>query len=652
MAAPLQSPVPGQRVVRFAAFEADLRTFELRKFGIKISIQRQPFQVLAALLEKPGEVVTRQELQGRIWPGDTFVDFDLGLNKAIAKLRAILNDDPASPRFIETLPRVGYRFLAAVVCVPPDAPPEKAPILPREQSLPAIDGATAPAPAPDSLLSRLQSGRRWAIYAASLLALMVAAAALYPSLHEKWTQWRGGGHPFNSIAVLPLQNLSGDPAQDYFADGVTEELTTDLAKIPDLRVSSRTSVMRFKDAREPLPDIAKDLKVEVIVEGSVTRIGNKVRITAQLIDARKDQHLWAESFDSEVKDILSVQDNLARAIAQKVRINLTAEQAQRLVARTHVPPPEAYEAYLKGRYFFFQWTPESFKKSCDFFQQAIQRDTEYADAYAGMADCYTALASTGISPPDVAMPKAKSMAEKALEIDASLAHAHGVLGTILLNYNWDWPAAHDELQKALELSPNDPDAHLRILSYYRAVGDINSAVREANAAMALDPVSARVASSLAWLYLFSGQYDLAEPAMKKCLELDPNFLYAHDGLVIVYEHKKDYARAIEERRELLALDHENDAADTLMKIYKSSGYEQARAYDLKHDLETEQSPFLVAVAYASLGDKEKTLEFLQKAYEQRSSMMIQLKVNCYFDFVRSDPRFQELLKKLRLTGAS
>ena len=650
MAAPLQSPVPGQRVLRFAVFEVDLRTFELRKFGTKISIQRQPFQVLTALLEKPGEVVTRQELQGRIWPGDTFVDFDLGLNKAIAKLRAILNDDPASPRFIETLPRVGYRFLATVESAPTDAPPEKAVVLPPEQSLPTGQSAAGQA-APESMLSRPQSGPHWAVYA-SLFTLVVAAAALYPILHEKWTQWHDVGHPFSSIAVLPLQNLSGDPAQDYFADGVTEELTTDLAKLPDLRVSSRTSVMRFKDAREPLPDIAKDLKVEAVVEGSVTRIGDKVRITAQLIDARKDQHLWAESFDSEVKDVLSVQDNLARAIAQKVRINLTPEQAQQLVARTHVPPPEAYEAYLKGRYFFFQWTPESFKKSCDFFQQAIQRDAEYADAYAGMADCYTAVASVGISPPDVAMPEAKSMAEKALKIDASLAHAHGVLGTILLNYNWDWPAAHEELQKALELSPNDPDAHLRILSYYRTVGDIDSAVREAKAAMALDPVSARVASSLAWLYLFSGQYDLAEPAMKKCLDLDSNFLYAHDGLVVVYEHKKDFARAIEERHELLVLSHQNDAADTLMKIYKSSGYEQARTYDLKHDLETEHSPFLVAVAYASLGDKEKTLEYLQKAYEQRSSLLIQLKVNCYFDFVRSDPRFQELLKKLRLLDVS
>ncbi|HTC94232.1 MAG TPA: winged helix-turn-helix domain-containing protein [Terriglobales bacterium] len=651
MAAPLQSPVPGQRVLRFAVFEADLRTFELRKFGTKISIQRQPFQVLATLLEKPGQVVTRQELQGKIWPGDTFVDFDLGLNKAIAKLRAILNDDPASPRFIETLPRVGYRFLAAVVGAPPDAPVEKA-ILPAKQGLPAIADKTVATPAPESLSSKPQSGRRWTIYAASLLALLVAVLALYPTLHERWAQWRDVGHPFNSIAVLPLQNLSGDSGQDYFADGVTEELTTDLAKVPDLRVSSRTSVMRYKDARESLPDIAKDLKVEAIVEGSVTRIGNKVRITAQLIDARKDQHLWAESFDSEVKDILSVQDNLARAIAQKVRINLTPEQAQQLVARTHVPPPEAYEAYLKGRYFFFQWNPESFKKSCDFFEQTIQIDAEYADAYAGMADCYTALASVGISPPDVAMPKAKSMAEKALEIDASLAHAHGVLGTILLNYDWDWPAAHNELQKALELSPNDPDAHLRILSYYRAVGDIDAAAREAKAAMALDPVSARVASSLAWLYLFSGQYDLAEPAMKKCLELDPNFLYAHDGLVIVYEHKKDYARAIEERREMLALSRENDAADTLMKIYKSSGYEEARTYDIKHGIETEQSPFLIAAGYASLGDKEKTLEYLQKAYDQRSSMMIQLKVNCYFDFVRPDPRFKELLKKLRLADAS
>ncbi len=242
MAAPLQSPVPGPRVLRFAVFEADLRTYELRKFGTKISIQRQPFQVLAALLEKPGEVVTRQELQGRIWPGDTFVDFDLGLNKAIAKLRAILNDDPASPRFIETLPRVGYRFLAAVVSAPPDASPEKTAILPLEQSLPAGHTAAGQAPAPESMPAAPKSRRHWAIYAASLLALLVAAAVLYPILHEKWMQGRDVGHPFNSIAVLPLQNLSGDPAQDYFADGITEELTTDLAKVPDLRVSSRTSV--------------------------------------------------------------------------------------------------------------------------------------------------------------------------------------------------------------------------------------------------------------------------------------------------------------------------------------------------------------------------------------------------------------------------
>jgi TolB-like protein/DNA-binding winged helix-turn-helix (wHTH) protein len=322
MSAPPQNSFPGPCVLRFGVFEADLRAFELRKFGNKISIQRQPFQVLAALLEKPGEVVTRQELQQKIWPGDTFVDFDLGLNKAIAKLRAVLDDDPASPRFIETVPRVGYRFLDAVVTTP-----EKE-MTPQEKGLPAmpdLSEAAGPVPPSEDLPSSPHSRRRWPIYVGSLLAIITAGSVLY-GVRQKWAELHGSSRrQFNSIAVLPLENLSGDASQDYLADGITEELTTDLAKIPDLRVSSRTSVMRFKDAHQPLPEIAKELQVEAIVEGSVTRIGNKVRITAQLIDAGRDQHVWAESYDSEMRDVLSVQDKLARDIAHQVRANLASE---------------------------------------------------------------------------------------------------------------------------------------------------------------------------------------------------------------------------------------------------------------------------------------------------------------------------------------
>ncbi len=634
--------------MRFGVFEADLRTFELRKFGNKINIQRQPFQVLAALLEKPGEVVTRQELQQKIWPGDTFVDFDLGLNKAITKLRAILDDDAANPRFIETVPRVGYRFLGAVVTAPRETAPEKNPAVPQEKSFPATSEAVSPIPSAENLPPSPHSRRRWPIYVGSLLALIVAGSVLYPVLHEKWIESHGGtGRQFNSIAVLPLENLSGDASQDYFADGITEELTTDLAKIPDLRVSSRTSVMRFKNAHQALPEIAKELKVEAIVEGSVTRIGNKVRITAQLIDAGKDQHLWAESYDSEIRDILSVQNNLARAIAHEIRVNLTPEQEQRMIPVSHVPPADAYEAYLKGRHYFLQWTDEGVQKSCNSFQQAIQSDGAYAEAYVGMADCYTARASNGLLKPDEAMAKAKEYAQKALELNPALPQAHGVLGTILLNYDWNYPAAYIELQKMAELSPNNPEAHLRLVSYYHAVGEMDKAAEEAKLAQKLDPVTSFVCSSLGMTYLFAAKYDDSIAEFNKCIDLDQNFPWSHWGLVHDYEAKKDYWDAIEERRKLLLAGHEENLAEEMMQIYKRSGYAAARAYAVQHDLDPKHnSSFTVAYANVELGNKSKALEYLQKAYDERDSQMIQLKVNSLFDGLRSEPQFQQLLQKI------
>src|SRR5437870_8638739 len=368
----MQGADPSRGAVRFGVFEVDLRAGELRKRGVKIKLQDQPFQILQILLERTGEVATREEIRGRIWPADTFVDFDQGLNNAIKRLRESLSDSPDNPRFIETIPRHGYRFIG-------------------------MTGSSTP-------------GR------------------------------------MRSLAVLPLENLSHDPQQEYFAEGLTEALITTLAKIGELRVVSRTSAMLYENVRKPLSEIARELEVDAIVEGTVLRSGHRVRITAQLIDAAEESHLWAESYERDLRDVLTLQSELAQAIAREVQVRLTPQEQTHL-AQVHPVDPEAYESYLKGRYYWNRRSVPGLAKAVQYFRRAIEKDPTYAAAYSGLADCLSVLGLYGVISPDESCGKAKSLALHALAMDHSLAEAYTSLAFATLFYDYDFVAAEKGFER-------------------------------------------------------------------------------------------------------------------------------------------------------------------------------------------------------------
>jgi TolB-like protein len=457
-------PAPTERVLRFGTFELDIRVGELRKRGEKLRLQGQPLQVLAILLMRAGDLVTRAELRVEIWTADTFVDFDHSLHNAIARLREVLGDSAETPRYIETLPRCGYRFIARVDEVKPKE-------------------------------------------------LMPTAGHSY--------QFDARG--IQSIAVLPLGNLSGDPGHDYFADGMTEALITSLAKIKALRVISRTSAMQYKGAPQSLPQIARELSVDVVIEGSVSRSGERVRITAQLIHAASDHHVWAESYERDFRDILSLQSEIARQVANQVRIIVTPEERARLGSARQINP-EAHDWYLRARYYWNKRTEESVKKGLSYFHRAIDSDPTYAQGYAGLADSYNILGYDNALPPTEAYPKGKAAALQALELDDSLAEPHATLGVIKRDFEWDWSGAEEEFQKAIELNPGCVEAYHWRRTLLSMLGRHAEALREKNRALAVDLLSVVINRSGAHVLLRSGLRSVAR-ALSICAGDGPEFRF-------------------------------------------------------------------------------------------------------------------------------
>jgi TolB-like protein/Tfp pilus assembly protein PilF len=602
-------------------------------------------------------LVTREEIQKELWRNETFVDFQTAVNQLIRQIRLALNDDAGVPRYVETVTRRGYRFIGEIT-VPSEAPP-----LPEQNHATDLAGdERAPSSFPESVQRTEATSvatrkppsqllQRATVIVVSLVLVAAVLTLVWRYTGSRlWTRFTAP--PIHSLAVLPLENLSGDASQDYLADGMTDELITSLSKIRSLRVTSRTSVRHYKGTRKTVAEIARELQVDAVVEGSVSRVGDQVRIRTQLIGTRHDEHLWAESYTSNMQDVLHVQAEMAEEIAGQIRIRLTSQE-RAAIARTSLSTvPEANEAYLKGRYFFNQFTPEGFTKSCAYFEQATKADPAYALGYLGLADCYTIQSQMGSMPAEKVMPLAKAMAKKALEIDDTLADAHNVLGTILLHYDWDWPAAYRELQKAVELDPNNADAHSRLSRYYEVVGKVDDAVRESKFAQRLDPISERTCIGLGWIYVDAGRYDDAETELQQCLELNPDSAYAHFGLYRVYDHKKMYSQAIAQMQVVAKLGVWNDVAQNLEKTYRDSGYDQAKKYflvsELKVDLEAKTDPVLLAVNYVALGEKGKALDSLELAYKEHSTALTQLKVNSALDDIRSEPRFQKILKDMNL----
>jgi TolB-like protein/DNA-binding winged helix-turn-helix (wHTH) protein/Flp pilus assembly protein TadD len=629
--------------LRFGVFEADLRAGELTKRGLRIRLQEQPFQVLAMLLEKPGELVTREELRTRLW-SQTVVDFDHGLNKAINKIREALGDSAENPRFVETVARRGYRFLADVT--PIDTAADGQPAPETNGPAPLTDSTRvelADLGAPPKRPSRL---RPWT-GAGFGLALVLAA----------WLSWtfysQSQSSPkIHSLAVLPLESLSGDASQDYFADGMTDALIADLGQISALRVISRTSAMAYKHVHRPLYEIARELNVEAVVEGTVLRSGERVRVTAQLIQVPDEKHLWAQSYEGDLQDTLALQNTIARAIATQIQVTLNPQEEIAL-KRSHPVKPEAYEAYLRGRYFWNKRTRDGLVRATDYFHHAIDTDPAYANAYSGLADSYALSGDWeyGILSPQEAFPKAKAAVTKALALDDNLSEAHTSLAFVQDLYDWDWASAEKEYKRALALNPSYATAHHWYAWHLIVTGRNDEGIAELKKAESLDPLSLIIGADLADALCIAHLYDDSVQQSQKIFEMDPHFAVAHYQLGQALEQKHRHDEAIAEFRRAIELSGGNTTFESnLANAYAAAGLKE-EAMRIVRDLESRQSEgsstdASIALIYVGLGDNDRAMVWLNKAYQARFNPSILMRP--VFDPLRSDPRFQDLLHRMGL----
>jgi TolB-like protein/Tfp pilus assembly protein PilF len=565
------------RTTRFGPYEVDLQTGELRKKGFKIRLQNKPFQVLAALLEFPGELVTRDELHRRLWPGDTFVDFDNGLNTALNKLRESLCDSAEEPRYIETLPRRGYRFMAPVI----------------------------------------QPAR-------SRITMM---------------------------AVLPFENLTGDPEQEYFSDGLTEEMITQLACLnPErLGVIARTSSLRYKKTTKGIGEIARELKVDWILEGSVRRAAEHVRITAQLVRVKDESHLWAQNYDRELRDILVVQSEVALAVAGEIHLKLKSD-GQAKSREAQQINPEAYRACLMGCYHLAKFNREGINKGISYLLRSIEIDPNYAPSYDDLAFAYF-ISSGWILPPHEAMLKAKKAAIEGLRIDESLAEAHASLGIIHLRYDWDWAAAEKSCKRAVEINPGSARAQEFYGWYLAAMGRFDEAIEREQRALELDPISPEVSTLLGHVLYLARRHDEAIEQLHKALELDENYWFAHLILGLALQQQGRLPEAIDQyQRSRREEPVSPETMGALGQAYAAAG-ESGKAVEVLEELEKWSkryyvSPFHRGRIYAALGQREQAFAWFETAYEERSFYLSWFKVEPELDLLRSDPRFKSLLQRL------
>jgi TolB-like protein/DNA-binding winged helix-turn-helix (wHTH) protein len=631
----------------FDEFEIDLRSAELWVRGNRARLQDQPFQVLRVLLERRGEIVTRDELKQNLWPADTFVDFDDGLNTAVRKIRDALGDSAEKPRFIETIPRRGYRFVGRLL----DVQPAVVSLL-AEESEKSSKQKNAGLSTSDSAVLATQRAflpTHWRVLLAGVAALAVfcVALVLYRSSRAKGAN----EPPIKSLAVLPLTNLSGDPKQEYLADGMTEALIGRLSGMHNLRVVSRTSVMRFKDTHLSVPEIARTLQVDGIVEGSVIRDGSRIRVHAQLIRAVTDEHFWSETYDRELGDVLSLQSDVAQSIARRVEVTITGQEHASLSSARTVDP-EAYEAYLKGRYYWNKRTAGSMPKAALYFEQAISKDPGYGAAYSGLADCNSGLAWHGFMSPAEVLPKAYAAAQKAVEIDPQSADAHASLA-LALNHKWDFPAAEVEFKRALELNPQYANAHHWYGDYLSIQGRHDEALLEAKRALELDSLNLMIGTWVGLRYYLARRYDGAIEQGRNTVDLDPSFAAAHLILGESYVQQGKHQEGLDELQK--AADLSGDSPLYMAQVGVSLGLagkkkEALRVIDKLQDISGKRyvSPYGVAQIYATLNDKEQTYKWLETAYRDRAVWMSYLAVDPVFDSIRSEERFQDLLRRVGL----
>jgi TolB-like protein/DNA-binding winged helix-turn-helix (wHTH) protein/tetratricopeptide (TPR) repeat protein len=605
-----------------------------------VHLPPKAFDALVVLVENRGHLLEKDELLRKVWP-DTFVE-ESNLAQHISVLRRALQDGEDGHRYIETVPRSGYRFIAEV----------------REGGGIATDTKVSSGPTPGSpsgVAESLRPRHRFTspTYAIGALVLLLVVFLLTLPV-SKWLR-SGGPELIQSLAVLPLQNLSADPTQEYFADGMTEALITDLAKIPGLKVISRTSIMQYKDSNKKLPQIAKELGVDGIIEGAVLRSGHRVRITAQLVRAETDQHIWAESYERDLRDLVALQDEVSRSIAVQIQKEIAPPVPQQLAVLAAVNP-QAREDYLKGRYFWNLRSQAGYLKAIDYFQAAVTQDPQYAQAYAGSADAYALLGSMPNSkiPRDTAMPKAKQMALTALQLDDSLPDAHTSLAFVKMHYEWNFREAEQEFKRAIALDANYSIAHHWYAYDLAAMGRMDEAVVEVKRARQTDPLSAIINTDVAEILYFARRYDEALLQARATLELDPNFAHAHRVLERIYGEKHMFPEAIAEGQRAVAL----SGNDTWMLLDLAGTYALAgKKAEMKDCLERATSispggvlPEVGATAemYVVLGDVDRALQVMESAYRRRDGGLILLNADPRFDSLKSDSRFQQLLQRIGL----
>jgi TolB-like protein/DNA-binding winged helix-turn-helix (wHTH) protein/Tfp pilus assembly protein PilF len=633
------------RVARFEGFELDLRAGELRRAGGKsVSLAGQPFRILAMLLERPGDLVTRDEIRDALWPHGTIVEFEHSISAAINRLRQVLDDSAEEPRFIETLARRGYRWKVKVEWFEKrrnTAEPAKVEAGPETQT--PFDRSLIPLP---RRFSAVTVGAFAAVAITISVSVIIAGRA--PSRLALWL------HPpaIRSIAVLPLQNLSGDPAQEYFAEGMTDELITELAQSGIPKVISRTSVMRFKSTKKSLPEIARELEADAVVEGTVLRSGDRVRITAQLIHGATDRHMWSGSYERDLKDILALQRDVAQAIAGEIKSKLApwGDQAQLAVSRP--VNPEAHEAYLMGRFFWNKRTRDGLMTSLNYFQKAVALDPQDPLGYTGTADSYSILGALEWLAPSEAFPKAREAALKALEFDDTLAEAHSSLGQVY-EVEGDWAGTEREFKRALTLNPSLAVAHSRYSSFLLKLGRREGGVAEAKRARDLDPLSPLMNVLLGQALYHAHRFDESQQVLLKTLELDPNFSGAHIVLASTYAAKEMFRESVAELQKAAGV-YSGD-----VMILAPVGYDYAKsgrrsdAEKILKDLQAESqrkyvSGYFVSWVCIGLGKKDEAIQWLERAYQQKDYQLTWMGAEPLLDPLRSDTRFLDLLRRLGL----
>jgi TolB-like protein/DNA-binding winged helix-turn-helix (wHTH) protein/Tfp pilus assembly protein PilF len=619
----IETPAPNARVFRFGTFEVSADSGELHRAGARVRIQPQPFAVLLMLLERSGEVVTREELRKGLWPDATHGDFDQGLNIAVKKLRETLRDSAEAPRFIETLPRRGYRFLAPVTDISPNG---------------SVGTPVTEVPRRSHII-------RWLVVV--LVLILMAAGVIYRMTSRSTAQ-----QSLRTLAVLPFENLSGDPQQEFFVAGITDEIITDVANISKLNVISRTSIARFKGNQKPLKQVAAELGADYIVEGTVKRDGTRVRVTVRFIDAQHDRLVWAEHYDRDLNEVLGMQTEIAYTIARQVDTQLQIKAGPAKSIR-----PDAYEAYLRGRSAWNQRNEAGLLESIAQYHKAIQIDPSFANAYAGLADSYATLGYLSYLAPQASFPLARVAAEKALQIDSLDAEAHASLGYVQFYYDWNWNGAEREFRRAIELSPNYATGHHWYSVYLTAMGRFAEARVEIEQARRLDPLSLAIQTDIGFEAFYSSDYERAERQLKSVLDMDPNFAVARLWLGRTYQATGRFEEALVEYQAAESeLKKWPVASAALGNAYGKAGY-RAKAEEITRELEELSkeryvTAYGMAIVAAGLDNRDRAITFLDQGFREKTHWLVWLRLDQRWYNVRDDERFRQMVHRMNFPSSS